>query len=161
MDICHRERGKNRGLGHRMRTQYRTGTGKEGGESNLSIPKGECRISEGQGNLDSPLIHPPPDTGLVRDPLKCCCLFGASPTLALPIFSWLPQSKTDWNNQSFLLLKLFPMSSLSLTYYGLNPLVTSLLSSLPCHGCTSNGHHILRGVTGVCGSSRRRRGCGR
>ena len=58
------------------------GLERKGGWSNLSIPKGECRISEGQGNLDSPLIHPPPDTGLVRDPLNCCCLFGASPTPA-------------------------------------------------------------------------------
>ena len=78
--ICQRERGKNRGLGRRMRTSYWSETGNEEGEQFEHSQGGMSHIVGTGEPWLPPYRDTPPDTGLVRDPLKCCCLFGASPT---------------------------------------------------------------------------------
>ena len=110
------------------------GLWKEGGEGGAiwAFRGGNVAYQRDRGTLTPPLIHPHPDTGLVRDPLKCCCLFGASPTPALlPIFShnqrqigvtnpFSVESEQTWSQC---------IHSHSPTF-GLNPLVT-IQSSLP------------------------------
>ena len=105
--------------------EHRTGARLETKKgSNLSIPKGECRISWGQGNLDSPPYTPSPWHWPCPWPTKVLLSFRGFPNAHLSLASYHTCDK--------LLLLTSPL--LEMDYLGLHRITfTHLWVCPPCH----------------------------